>query len=1366
MEEVLGNLKIRVGMDTTEFVGKMKTFKQQMAILKSNMKEAKDSTTKWGKAGTGLAKQIDNTKKRLTLYDSELQKHDKILQKARQTLSSSKESYDKLKQAKDANLNLTSEEIKKLDELTKGRKNATKAEQVAMQNIARLQAEMAGVNRELGELQLKYALQTDKTLKVSERLSKVGDKTQKFGNSMYKAGKTLTAVTATIGGGILGVVKIAANYESAFAGVRKTVSATEPEFKKMSDGFRKLSKEIPVSAAELAKVGENAGQLGIQVPNILQFTEIMAKLGMATNLTADQASTSLAKFANITQMSQKDFDRLGSTIVALGNNYATTEADIVSMATQLAGAGHSVGLSEAQILAVSAALSSVGIEAERGGSTFSKLMINMKVATETGYQKALDLVDKTGLSMRELELMASNNSKKFKKLAESLGMTTTELQKIITASNNLESFAEVAGMSSEAFRDMFNKDTVGAIGKFVEGLSTAGERGTTAVQILDEMGVSEIRLRDTLLRLGGAQNLMNEAVKTGTQAWNENTALNKEVTERNKTAASKFEMFKNKLIDVAIAAGEKLLPELNKLIDNSDWLVKAVSDIVMWFANLDEGTKKLIFQLGLIGPLLMGVGKPLSGFGGLLKGVFSIVKNFRTNSITEGIGAITTSASGAVSALGNMSGATTGLGTVMKMGTALMNPWVLGIVGVTAAVAGGVWVYNELTKSARESAEVIEKWGVDVGKATSDALTKVEDFGVKSQDALNHAVKIDEKNSKDISNAYTDMFQEMGKIIDDQIGKIEDTYSKLSKKTKKYAEKEKNNRIEKYNEAKNDIGKIEGEINAIVDKAAQERRRLREDELTTIKRLQQEAKEITVATLGKSAAEQNKILQNMSDSVKQLDKEQLHNRREYLRELASEHRKAYEEEKNALQQSLTEGMITHKQYYEGLEELDKESYETRRRLAISTYETMNELISRQTNSKVIKSLKQELSDQLEKLGFEYQQMAGVIEENAKSIERSNDLLTNSSGIMADKLSDNVKRANEHWNNLITDEATGRVVDNLREVVEESVKTQEGWDALRFDIKHADLKTNAKGMIEIALKQVGKWDELTIEEKSFLTSTNAGVVLQKLLETRGEWESFSPEIKKMILESNFTDEQMKFMDIYGIWGNAEFREQLARIDTNSVEAKDQFTDLITKWSTNHFDKKVAEVKVNPNDSADIIDKIRGRINSLQDKTVNIRTVYANEYYEKYNRRQYATGTNFHEGGLAILGDGGRREPFLTPQGYFGVSPDNDTMYDLPKGTKVWSSVNKFLNVAKYNPYLKQFVENIPKFKIGTDTSFLDYLPNKPISNHERSSDVYNINIYGEGMIVREDTDLNTLADKIIEKIEFKKRRKSRNRGEVV
>ena len=134
--------------------------------------------------------------------------------------------------------------------------------------------------------------------------------------------------------------KSALDCESAFAGVRKTVDATEEEFAALERGIRDMAKEIPAAATEIAGVAEAAGQLGIQNEHILSFTRTMIDLGESTNMSAEEAATALARLANITQMPQESFDRLGSTVVALGNSLATTEAEIVEMGLRLAGAGH------------------------------------------------------------------------------------------------------------------------------------------------------------------------------------------------------------------------------------------------------------------------------------------------------------------------------------------------------------------------------------------------------------------------------------------------------------------------------------------------------------------------------------------------------------------------------------------------------------------------------------------------------------------------------------------------------------------------------------------------------------------------------------------------------------------------------------------------------------------------------------------------------------------------------------------------------------------------------------------------------------------------------------------------------------------
>lgn len=129
----------------------------------------------------------------------------------------------------------------------------------------------------------------------------------------------LVASAAIAGIGIYST-KASIEFESAFAGVRKTVEGTEADFKMLERGIIEMSKKMPQTAAEIAKVSEAAGQLGIKTDAILGFTETMIMLGDTTNLSSEQAATALARLANITGMSQDDFDKLGSTIVDLGKD--------------------------------------------------------------------------------------------------------------------------------------------------------------------------------------------------------------------------------------------------------------------------------------------------------------------------------------------------------------------------------------------------------------------------------------------------------------------------------------------------------------------------------------------------------------------------------------------------------------------------------------------------------------------------------------------------------------------------------------------------------------------------------------------------------------------------------------------------------------------------------------------------------------------------------------------------------------------------------------------------------------------------------------------------------------------------------------
>lgn len=356
--------------------------------------------------------------------------------------------------------------------------------------------------------------------------------------------KALAAVGAALATAAGFAIKAGIEFESAFAGVKKTVNGTEEQLASLEGAIRNMAKEMPQSAAEIAGVAEAAGQLDISIDKIDSFTKTMVQLGDATNLSSEEAATSLARLANITGMSQDDFDKLGSTIVALGNNLATTESEITAMGLRLAGAGKQVGMSEAQILSLAGGLSSVGIEAEAGGSAFSKVMSDMALAVETG-------------------------------------------------NSSLGQFAAVAGMSSEQFKKAFKDDAAGAIMSFIQGLGTAEDRGISAIKVLDDMGITEIRLKDALLRASSASDVFAKSMDIGNTAWKENTALTKEASARYATMESQIGILKNKLTDLGITFYKDVR---NPMVE----VVKTANDMLDKLASAFEknGLEGLVVALG------------------------------------------------------------------------------------------------------------------------------------------------------------------------------------------------------------------------------------------------------------------------------------------------------------------------------------------------------------------------------------------------------------------------------------------------------------------------------------------------------------------------------------------------------------------------------------------------------------------------------------------------------------------------------------------------------------------------------------------------------------------------------------------------
>lgn len=1310
-----GKLVVELGLNNVAFTKGVEDAQRQLRTLNRAIKNS-DQDIKL----MGVGSQATSTK--LTLLSQAFQVTEKVIANTKIQLMKAEDALSTLRAEIDKTTTKTKEQSDEEAKLVKQIENHKR-------KLVDATASLSGYKREYQSVARAHAEANNSFIQSGNKLEEAGKRLTESGNRILNVARGWTFAGAILGTGIGLVAKEAIEYEKAIAGVRKTTDPTAAQLQEFALGFRKMSTEIPVAAKELANMGQMAGQLGIRNDSLLTFVETMAKLQTATNIIGEEGAADLAKFMNIMGTSQDRVSNLGSALVDLGNHFATTEKDILDMGKNLAGAGRQIGLSEGSVLGIATALSSVGIEAEKGGSAFSKIMIQMASAVDTMDTRA-------GSKLRE--------------------------------------FAGVSGMTAEAFANLFKTNPAGAIAAFVEGLGSANERGTTAIGILQEMGVKEVRLRDTLLRAGGAHKLFNEAVNMGNKAFRENTALQKEFNTFNDTTASKLERAKNKLTDLAIEVGGKLLPVIADLIGKSGYVIDSVKGMVEGFSNLPEPVQKTAFAmtglflaggpiLGMFGQAKNMIGLFAGGIGGLLKnlgqaqikaqearGVFDLAKG-----TIEGAGSVSEIAGASVAKLGGEVAKTGGFFT--KLTSIGLNPWLL---GAAAAIGVGIvaWkAFGEQAHEAFKSSEKVKRWGADVSDEIDSALRKAEMFGNNAQTFINKGFTVDDKIKGEAQKQFSGMFDALKSTADKQIKEIEESYNKLPEKVKGALSKEVEERKSQIGESKKVIEENEARINEIYDKASQERRKLTREEIAEINQLRKEAYQEEANILSANAKERKKIMENLTESLTKLDDNELQQRQSYLAKLGKTEQQTLNENLNSLKELWQKGTISARSYADQKLEIEKDHNVKMKEIALQRYQAFQEEMKRNEalgdeeagrRNQIIKSAAEKM---LKDYGFTVEEMEKLSKQQADNVALSAKYISNTMEELGYKLSDSTKKANIAWETMITDEKTGNIVKNIDEVLRKAVSTEKGWNDLKFIIHNAKLTSNAKEQIEKALKATDKWNDLDPETKSFLTATNIGETMAHILQDKGKWDGLTIDEKKAVLNySGLNEGIIKIIEAKNLWDNTEFVKKLAEINTNAPDSQNKIDKLLETYgvlerriqnpanvrtitdadgTARQIDGLTEKVErnmylsaqgsyfntsTNAGDVAYSIANYNDLVNSAYNKTVYFTIAYQETgtsalttWQNMLNSgRRYATGTDGHSGGLAYLGDGGRREPFLTPDGYFGVSPSTDTLYDLPRGTKVWSSIDNFKRDTLHKPYLSGYLSQLPRYAKGTVKSFLD------------------------------------------------------------
>lgn len=381
-------------------------------------------------------------------------------------------------------------------------------------------------------------------------LGKIGGNISRGMGNAVRNIERIGVIAATAGAGALvATVKAASDWQSAFAGVLKTMDLTETEAAQMETAIRKMATTIPVSATELAGIAEAAGALGVAKADVLGFTDVVAKLGVTTDLTSDAAATSLGHLTTTLGLAGDQYAHLGNALVDLGNHGASTESQILGMTESVAGASKIIGLTADQTLGWGAALANTGEEVEAGGSSLQKFFLGIFKSVSKG-------------------------------------------------GKDLEQVGKAAGMTGAAFRDSFGKDASGALEGLIVHLGTLSKAEQVAT--LEALGFTDIRITRALLKLVGNTDNLTDSLNVSTDAWAKNNAMEVEAGKRFATFDSRLQVLKNSLKDAAITIGNELLPQLTDLTkEATDFLGKpeTQAQIKQFAKDLAQGFRELVEQV-------------------------------------------------------------------------------------------------------------------------------------------------------------------------------------------------------------------------------------------------------------------------------------------------------------------------------------------------------------------------------------------------------------------------------------------------------------------------------------------------------------------------------------------------------------------------------------------------------------------------------------------------------------------------------------------------------------------------------------------------------------------------------------------------
>lgn len=488
-----------------------------------------------------------------------------------------------------------------------------------------------------------------------------------FDNAQSKLSSTATKV-AISAAPLIAATKAAVDFESAMADVRKVVDFDTPQqFAQMNEDVLKLSTNLPMAADDIAKIVAAGGQAGIARQDLMQFAEDAVKMGVAFDVTAEQAGDMMAKWRSAFKLNQQDVVALADKINYLGNTTAASAPLISDVVTRIGPLGEIGGVASGEIAALGASMIATGVQSDVAATGIKNLILGMTAGEGATKSQAA--------AFQQLGFDAADMAKR---------MQTDAKGAIMDVFRALQSLPK--DQQASVLADLFGKESIGAIAPLLTNLDA---------------------LESNFKKVGDASQYAG--------------SMEAEYQARSRTTANQLQLAQNAIVAVGIGIGSALLPAINGVLN-------AIIPVVSAFANWAQQNQGIVQTMVALAASFAGVLLAARSLLAIRAGFNMLKETARLFYTVNQNGQIVLR--GAAMASNIFKAGLSGLGTAFRLAAtgaralalALMANPIIAIVAVIIAVVAAIiyfWNTNEQFRAA-----VIAIWNniVSFGMSLFSAL--------------------------------------------------------------------------------------------------------------------------------------------------------------------------------------------------------------------------------------------------------------------------------------------------------------------------------------------------------------------------------------------------------------------------------------------------------------------------------------------------------------------------------------------------------------------------------------------------------------------------------------------------------------------